>query len=384
MYKTKFINIDYYKVKNLNAISADVWNKCIALDKENYKIDRKYLTQSELQKLTKKCVVLHAKGIHHIIIKYVKARDAMFRSMKAEHKNSKKVKLPYHVKKFMPTGWDYQSFSINYDKQVIRLAVMLGQTPIFVKGRDLPRNIVEIELVYNGQYQLALKYKVDNERVAIKSQNVAAIDLGEIHAIASVDNNRNSIIITGRKLRSISRLQNKEQGKLSKRSSKTTKGSRQNKKYYHAMSTLKFKNKHRTKDCVHKITKHYADYCVEHNVATVYYGDLDSATRNTKKERRNSRTNRQKLSQWNFGQVVSQLQNKLSRFEIKMVKVKEYNTTKKCPVCGSFNKTKGREYKCNCGYENHRDLNGAINILNDNNTYGYKIDSCTTFKYLRA
>jgi putative transposase len=384
LYLTRFVNVNNADVKDLNKLSADVWNHCVLLDAEYYINHKRYLTQNELQNLLKGFVKLHSKNIQHIILKYNQARTDMFNSIKLRHKNSRTVKLPYKHKNFMPTGWDYQAFSVDYESQIIRLGSIKGKAPIFIKGYNLPQNIVEIELVYDGEYRLSLKYKIDNNVRVIQSNNSSAIDLGEIHAIASIDNNRNAIIITGRKLRSISRLRNKEQGRIRQRMSKTVKGSKQNKKYRNAISSMKFKNERQTKDCVHKITKHYVNYCVEHNVAIVYYGDLDSSTRNTKKGGKINRANRQKLSQWNYGQVVSQLQNKLLRFGVKMVKVKEYNTTKKCPVCETLNKTKGREYKCKCGYKNHRDLNGAINILNDNNCYGYKINSCNTFKYLRA
>ncbi len=91
---------------------------------------------------------------------------------------------------------------------------------------------------------------------------------------------------------------------------------------------------------------------------------------------------RQKLTQWNFGQIVQQLENKLSRHGIKLIKVKEYYTSKKCPVCGKLNKPNGRNYECECGYIMHRDVNGAINILNDNG--GFKVTKYNNLKYLRV
>ena len=77
-----------------------------------------------------------------------------------------------------------------------------------------------------------------------------------------------------------------------------------------------------------------------------------------------------------------QLENKLSRHEIKLIKVKEYYTSKKCPACGLHNKPNGRNYECTCGYTMHRDVNGAINILNDNG--GFKVTSYKNLKYLRV
>ena len=66
---------------------------------------------------------------------------------------------------------------------------------------------------------------------------------------------------------------------------------------------------------------------------------------------------------------------------IELIKVKEYYTSKKCPVCGVLNTPKGRNYICDCGYSIHRDVNGAINILNDNSNF--KIHKYNTLKYLQ-
>jgi putative transposase len=76
---------------------------------------------------------------------------------------------------------------------------------------------------------------------------------------------------------------------------------------------------------------------------------------------------------WRFGQIMLQLENKLTRYGIKLVKVQEYYTSQKCPHCKKNNKPCGRNYICSkCGYEQHRDVVGAINILNDNSIYKIK------------
>jgi transposase len=91
---------------------------------------------------------------------------------------------------------------------------------------------------------------------------------------------------------------------------------------------------------------------------------LDSCTRNTSE--RVNKHNGQKLNEWSHGLITLQLHNKLERYGIKMVEVSEYYTSKKCPVCGVHNRPAGRNYTCGCGYAMHRDLVGAMNILNDN------------------
>jgi putative transposase len=376
-------------INQCNKLSAEVWNLCVKLDKEYQEQNEKQITQGELQRLTKKCVNLHAKGIHHVIIKYIIARTAMWKSRKAKHSESSKVKLPYKEKKYFVTGWDYQCIDVDNKLNIISLAKnqiqlpdgkLKYQKPVRIKCKHIPQNIVEVELVYKEKYYLAIKYKEQSDKYyQIKSDNVAAIDLGEIHSITSIDNNGNAIIITGRKIRSIKYFRNKELGKLSRKLSKCMKNSQNYWNVRKTINKLTSKTKRKILDSVHKISKLYLDYCLENQINKVYYGDLDSCTRNTK-----DRTNRivgQKLSQWCYGELMKQLRNKLSRYGIELIKVPEYYTSKKCPRCLILNSPKGRNYECACGYKQHRDINGAINILNDNSQY--HIERYTNLKYLQ-
>jgi len=387
---------DYQYLMQCNKYSAIVWNACVKVDQENRELNNKSLTRSQLQFMMKNSVpYILANSINMVIFKYVTARDSMFRSIRIKHENSNKVKLPYKEKRFFNTGWTYQNIRVYKDKGCLTLAKPVvpdietnysfkRQKPIKCHLKNIPDNIVEIELVYRNGLKLAIKTKQENDNVLIQSANEASIDLGEIHSITSIDNNENAIIITGRKIRDIKRLRNKELGKLRSRQSKCTKYSKQYKKYSKAMWYLKYSTDKKILDAVHKTTKLYLDYCLQNNISTVYYGDLDSCTRNTEKEGKGNKKTRQKLSQWNYGLIMLQLENKLSRYGIKLIKVKEYWTSKKCPCCGKRNTPKGRNYQCKkCGYAMHRDVNGAINILNDNSQYKYKVTKYSNLKYLR-
>ena len=357
-----------------NKLSAEVWNLCIKLDKEHQDKYGEQINQSQLQKQTKSCTSLHSKNIHHVVHKYLFARDAMWRSRKAKHENSHKVKLPYKHKKYFTSGWDYQAIKIDYEKGMIKLSKpktkingkMKVLKPVKCYAKSIPENIVEIELVWRGRLYFAVKYKEKAEYLQIQSDNSAAIDLGEIHTITSIDNNGNAIIITGRQMRSFKRFRNKEQAKLRGKMSKCIKYSNQWHKYNKAMEKLKYKTDNKTNDALHKITKYYEEYCVINNIKTVYYGDLDSLTRDSKKNNIGHTFTRQKINQWEYGELIKLLEPKLSRYGIKLIKVKEYYTSQTCPNCKTRNKPKGRNYECECGYVQHRDIVGAINILNDN------------------
>jgi putative transposase len=271
------------------------------------------------------------------------------------------------------------TISLTKKKGVDENGKQYRQQPVVCHAKAIPQNIVEIELLYRDGLKLAIKYKESDINHLVPSGNSASIDLGEIHSIASIDNFGHAIIITGRKLRSIKRFRDKEQAKLRSKMSRCTKGSRQYRKYAKAKWKLQYKADNQIKDAIHKTTKLYLDYCIEHNITTVYYGDLDSCTRNT--NGRVSLATGQKLNEWSHGAIVRQLENKLGRYGIELIQVDEAYTSRKCPACGSHNKTVTRNYRCECGYEQHRDLVGAINLENQNG--GTELIRYTNKRYLR-
>lgn len=389
-YKTMIIpvkcsNSDYQYLMQCSRWAGDCWNEIVKADNDFYKENGRLMKKSELQTFVKNRTPLHAVGNQHVYIKYETARTAMFKSREAKHENSNKVKLPYKKKKYFVVGWNVFSYVIDYKKCQLKLARKVDdngkkQNPVTCTFKTMPKHVVEIELIYRDGLCFAVKYKEPKANQDIETKNVSAIDLGEIHSITSIDNNGNAIIITGRKLRSIKRLQEKEEAKLRSKRDKLTKGSRQYKKYSRAIYKLNSKTDKQVLDCVHKISKLYLDYCIENGVSKVYYGDLDSCTRGHHEDK--SRFTNQKLRDWCYGLLTLQLENKLSRYGIEMIKISEAYTSQTCPHCGNRHKPTGRNYECQCGYVQHRDLVGAMNILNFNEK-DVHIEEYVTKKYLR-
>lgn len=389
-YKTKQISVkcsktDYQYLLNCNRESAKVWNYILMVN-ENFRKENngKWIDRNKLQKLTKSCADLPAKCIHHVCYRYLEARDS---ALKAKNGMGDNNHYPHNIKKYFATTWDYQVIKtdenhIYLSKQFIKLSngKLKRQPPVKIYCKDIPSNIVQIELIYRNGLKLAIKYKEEAEYLKIKSDNHAAIDLGEIHAITSIDSEGNSIIITGRKIRSIKRFRNKELSKLFHRLSKTTKGSNQYWKYRKAIANLKEKTDNKIRDCVHKISHMYLNYCLENNISTIYYGDLDSVSRNSKGKIK--KYTAQKVSQWNRGDLLRELTNKLGRYGIKLIKIDEAYTSQTCPSCGRRHKPTSRNYDCSCGYHQHRDIVGAMNILNFNKE-NVQIKYYKSKKYLR-
>lgn len=388
-YKTLTVPIscshsDYQYLLQCNKESAKVWNFIIDTEKSfKEENDKKWINQSQLQKATKGVSGLHSKGIQQVCFKYLHARDSALKARKGSGDNNK---YPHRKKSYFVTGWDYQSVKIREDHLLLAkpFTFVAGkkklQKPVKCYIKNIPHNIVLVELIYRDKMYLSIKYKEEASYLQIKSNNHASIDLGEIHAITSIDSCGNAIIITGRKVRAIKQLRNKQQAKLRKKISRTTDGSLKNLKLKRALRSLSYSSERQVLDATHKISKLYVDYCIQNSISTVYYGDLDSATRNIKKRFRGTKV-AQKLAQWNYGQLVDMLIIKLGRYGIEMVKVKEYYTSQTCPSCAKRHKPTGRDYACKCGYKQHRDIVGAINILSFNSES--KLTHYTNKKYLR-
>ncbi|MEM5599279.1 transposase [Niallia circulans] len=280
---------DYKYLSNCNRLSAQVWNIVLGIaDKFREENNGKWIDKNLLQRLTKKCVPLHAKGIHHVVHKYLFAREA---AVKAKQGNGVNNKYPHRKRQYFTTGWDSQSVRVKGNHILLskpeytdKNGKVKRQKPLKLYVKSIPDNIVEVELVYKKELMLAIKYKDKSEKLQIKSNNHASIDLGEIHSITSIDSCGNAIIITGRKMRAIKQHRNKIQADIYRRMSKCKKGSNQYRKYLRALKNMKWKYDNKILDCIHKISKLYLDYCILNDVSTVYYGDLDSATRNTKRK----------------------------------------------------------------------------------------------------
>lgn len=78
------------------------------------------------------------------------------------------------------------------------------------------------------------------------------------------------------------------------------------------------------------------------------------------------------------------LNYKLEAKGISIKEISEEYTTQQCPCCGRRKKPSTRNYKCKCGYKEHRDVHGAKNILSKY-TYGEirYIGHVKEIKYLR-
>ena len=376
IYKTYTVPIKVNKrdtdyLFNCNKESAKIWNECIRLGKELWEVEQKYVDRDYLQtKLKGFSDILLAKAIQIVIKKYLTSISGI---QKARKMGRLDLKYTWRFKNNYNTVWDSIMFRCDYENNYISLSrpramnkIVNGKSKpdrIKIKVNNLPNNIVYAEVKYDNGLKLALNYWIDSEDIEqVQSDNISAIDLGEIHAITSFDTLGNSQIITGRRLRSYQRFRNKELGNIQKKLSKCKNGSRNYKKYRKAITKLRSKSNIKTTNELHKISKLYKNYCLINKIKTVIVGDLTKFNMNLNNNK-NRKGSKQKLVQWNHGQLITMLTYKLKDYGIIVNEISEAYTSQTCPSCSNKYKPKSRNYICKCGFTMHRDLVGAYNIL---------------------
>ncbi len=133
--------------------------------------------------------------------------------------------------------------------------------------------------------------------------------------------------------------------------------------HWHKLNKAKQKllNKSRNKimDVLQKYTSYLIDYCIRQEISIIVAGDITNIRESINF---NLKTN-QKLHQWIFKKMLEMVSYKAESVGIKFELIDENYTSQTCPICGSKNKTRNRNYKCNnCNFKYHRDGVGAINI----------------------
>ncbi|WP_245596710.1 RNA-guided endonuclease TnpB family protein [Shimazuella kribbensis] len=123
------------------------------------------------------------------------------------------------------------------------------------------------------------------------------------------------------------------------------------------------KSEKQLQDALHKTTKQFVDWCVKQAVSDVYIGNPEGVQRKTRKKKKATRKQAQRLSNWSFGKMKKYLQYKLVMMGMRLHSVNEAYTSQTCPVCKKRKKVSSRNYRCSCGYQEHRDTHGARNIL---------------------
>jgi len=142
--------------------------------------------------------------------------------------------------------------------------------------------------------------------------------------------------------------------KLSRRASRTKKGSNRRRKAYEKVARFHERIADIRRDWIHKITRRLID---EYDLIAVEDLDIEGMSR--------SRLSKS-ISDVAWGQFLRILEYKAASAGVTVVRVDPRGTSQECSECGRIvpKELSDRVHSCSCGYTACRDVNAARNILN--------------------
>ena len=246
--------------------------------------------------------------------------------------------------------WHCDSFTLNS-----KLNLQVGQQ--FRLSVEFYADDYQKQLLSTG-YLTSLKIKKSNKKwyCYIKilkpdpqsyGEHVMGIDLGiKVPAVAATSTGKIRFFGNGRQVRYICTSQTSRLSKLMRN------------KNYGLIRKMDNKWGNRLLSIDHQISKSIIDFALRENIRMIVLENLNFIQKKSDSGK--------KISSWSYMRLKSFLEYKASKNGIKIQVINPYNTSKRCPNCSRINISTSRGYKCSCGYKNHRDVVGAINICNYN------------------
>ena len=284
---------------------------------------------------------------------------ASLKSWRERRKSDPSAKPPRRRKWYFRMEYKHSAMSLKAGKLI--LSNGRGNEPLVLDWPwTLPQTVV---IRWAGtQYEAIATYEPCDFPAPQTGEQVAGIDLGEIHMAVAHDGER-TYLLNGRLLRSKRQYRNKLIAKLDKKIAAKKRGSRRRKHLIKSKQKQLRKLKNQIKDIEHKSTSRLISTLRRDGVQTLVIGDV----RDIRQELDVGSKNNQKLHQWSFGSMRQKLTYKAERVGMEVALQEESYSSKTCPVCGKRRKSRpaGRNYGCTnkkCRWKGHRDFVGAFNI----------------------
>ena len=287
----------------------------------------------------------------------VQAFFAGLKSWRERRKTEPRAKPPRKRKWYFRI--EYKRTALHLKDGVLKLSNGRDNAPLVLEWPwELPQTVV-IHWTWK-QYEALATYKQEASEGEPTGDNVAGIDLGEIHMAVAHDGEQTHIL-NGRLLRSKRQYRNKLMAELESKIAVKKKGSRRRKKLIRSKKKQFKKLKHQIQDVEHKQTSKLITTLHKAGVQALVIGDV----RDIRQDLDVGSKNNQKLHQWSHGSVRHLLTYKAERHGMQVRLQEESYTSKTCCACGHRRKSpvQGRNFRCSkCGFRFHRDGVGAINI----------------------
>ena len=356
---SKFAQLD-----ELCFLSKNLYNVALYHIRQYYKATGKYLQCGELIKTLSHTndvdyrAIPYAQSAQHVLKQVDTQYKAFFTSLKSKKMQGKKVRVPkYKDKKNGRNVFVYTNQCAKVSNGVVYIKTTQGKLSFNILAdsiqevRLVPKaNHIVVEIIYNKEYTI----KQDNNKYA-------SIDLGINNLCTLTSNVAQSIIVDGKRLKSINHHYNKTKAKLQ---SKLKKGKYSSKR----ISNLTLRRNRKIKDYMHKVSRKIVDYMEANSLNTLFVGKnvgwKDSVNL--------GKTNNQNFVFIPYNMLIQMLEYKCKLAGINVVIVNEAYTS----ICSSLDKERIGKHKSYAGERIHRglfissngtminaDVNGSLNIM---------------------
>lgn len=354
------------RVSDARREAARLWNRMVRLHQWFRRRRHKpWPAIGHFEKHYKGRFALHSQTVQALIKKFFANLDTA-RSLRKQ--GNRRARYPYRLKGFVNVVWKGQAVKTRGGRLILPMG--RGRAPLSVKLPTLPEGtLAQVEVAY-GRVILTLKREAANVRPL---PNQGAVDLG-ICNLAAVTDGKETLIVSGRGLRSVQQGRAKSLAELAHRQSRCTKGSCRWRRLQKAKARLKRRTANLTRNLLHHAANQVREFCQTRGIGELAMGALSDINRN-KCGRRSRRCN-QDIGLWSVGQFTNYLAYKLPRIGCGVIKDSERDTTRTCPVCGHQHTPGGRTYGClKCGFQAARDEVGSYNFLNKRRNNGVIIST---------
>lgn len=370
------ITINDKRYKDLDRIcilSKNLYNAALYIIKQEFLSTGKWIRAVDLNK---KMVAdnnidhraMSGSSSQRILMALDKNLKSYFSAIKAWKRDNKKFtgcpKFPKYKHKTKGRSVFYYSYAqFKHRGGFIYFPKKEGLPPLRTNRKE--GTVKQVRFVPKSDcYVIEVTYESIAKKQLDDNNKIMSIDLG-VNNLASIVTNvsNKSILIDGRRLKSINQYYNKKRSKIQQQLKKVN-----GKENSRRLMSLTRRRNNKVKDYLHKASKEMINICLKEDITTLIVGHNDGWKQNVNLGKRNN----QNFVSIPFEMFISMLRYKSERQGLRFVEVNESHTSK----CSSFDLESvghhdtyvGRRvrrglFKTRDGILINADINGSYNIM---------------------